>query len=82
MLPLCFFFFFNQVMKTCKKMGIQTVAVHSEVDSSAVSDHLCSSSPVEIRVEFQEGRRVFAECPAEWRRSEFNLACMCVSRFM
>uniref|UniRef100_A0A7N6BIB7 Propionyl-CoA carboxylase alpha chain, mitochondrial n=1 Tax=Anabas testudineus TaxID=64144 RepID=A0A7N6BIB7_ANATE len=25
-----------RVMKTCKKMGIQTVAVHSEVDSSAV----------------------------------------------
>ncbi|MEQ2253087.1 hypothetical protein ILYODFUR_028536, partial [Ilyodon furcidens] len=25
-----------QVMKTCKKMGIQTVAVHSDVDSSAV----------------------------------------------
>lgn len=32
---------FNQVIKTCKKMGIQTVAVHSDVDSSAVS--LCIS---------------------------------------
>lgn len=27
-----------QVIKTCKKMGIRTVAVHSDVDSSAVSD--------------------------------------------
>lgn len=24
-------------MKTCKKMGIKTVAVHSDVDSNAVS---------------------------------------------
>uniref|UniRef100_A0A669ESC7 Propionyl-CoA carboxylase alpha chain, mitochondrial n=1 Tax=Oreochromis niloticus TaxID=8128 RepID=A0A669ESC7_ORENI len=30
------FLVFNQVIKTCKKMGIQTVAVHSDVDSSAV----------------------------------------------
>ena len=26
-----------QVMKTCRMMGIQTVAVHSDVDASAVS---------------------------------------------
>lgn len=30
-------FFFHQVIKTCRKMGIQSVAVHSDVDSSAVS---------------------------------------------
>lgn len=29
--------FFHQVIKTCRKMGIQSVAVHSDVDSSAVS---------------------------------------------
>lgn len=34
---------FCQVMKTCKKMGIKTVAVHSDVDSNAVSYHQCSS---------------------------------------
>lgn len=30
-------FIFHQVIKTCRKMGIQSVAVHSDVDSSAVS---------------------------------------------
>lgn len=40
---LCFPYFRTpfsrpQVIKTCKKMGIRTVAVHSDVDSSAVSD--------------------------------------------
>lgn len=30
-------FIFHQVIKTCRKMGIKSVAVHSDVDSSAVS---------------------------------------------
>lgn len=30
-------FFLHQVIKTCRKMGIQSVAVHSDVDASAVS---------------------------------------------
>ena len=33
-----------RVMKTCRRMGIKTVAVHSEVDSVAVSNTIHSLS--------------------------------------
>lgn len=39
-----FSFYFYQVIKTCRKMGIKSVAVHSDVDSSAVSFPLRLSS--------------------------------------
>lgn len=36
--------FLHQVIKTCQKMGIKSVAVHSDVDASAVSCRLFTQS--------------------------------------
>ena len=56
-----------RVMKTCRKLGIKTVAVHSEVDAYAVSiDRVCAR--------FQEGRSrviIFKVCVC---------VCVCVLR--
>ncbi len=53
------------MIKTCKKMGIKTVAVHSDVDSSAVREINIQMYPKNIEVQKYESTLILTNLKLE-----------------